>query len=72
MVNNTLVIGRRIPVGAAITGLVTFFGDYWNVSHPDMALSVAAWGGLAVTLSALAQLAVVNMIGITTPDDPEE
>ena len=63
--NKSIIIGKRIPIGAAITGIITFAGDLWNTIHPDMALSVAAWGGLAAAITALAQIVVVNTLGVT-------
>jgi len=63
-----MVLGKRIPVGVACTGAITFAGDIWNVTHPEMALSVAAWGGLAACLTACLQVAVVNIGGVTNAD----
>lgn len=68
---NQIVIGKRIPVGAAVTGLVTFGGDFWNTLNPEMALSTAAWGGLAAALTALVQIIVVNVWGVTNVRTPE-
>lgn len=64
--SSAFVIGERIPVGAAVGGLVTFFGEVWNMTHPEAALSVAAVGGISVALVALAQVLVVNFRGVTT------
>ena len=64
---NNLVIGKRIPVGAAVTGLTTFGAAIWNITHPEMQFSVGEVGGLSITLSAIAQVFVVNYFGITQP-----
>ena len=66
--DNPIIIGKRIPIGAAISGLITFGAHVWNLTHPDAQLSVAAVGGLAITLTALAQVLVVNYFGVTTND----
>lgn len=66
---NNIVIGKRIPIGAAITGIITFLGDLWNATNPDAALSVAAWGGLAAAITAIAQIVVVNTWGVTSDKD---
>jgi len=66
-----LVVGKRIPIGAAVTGLITFIGDVWNTSHPEMALSVAAWGGLAAMVTAIVQLCVANIWGVTNASEPK-
>ena len=64
---DTVVIGKRIPVGAAVGGLVTFSGEIWNTLYPEAALSVSAVGGLSVALVALAQIVVVSRYGVTQP-----
>jgi hypothetical protein len=63
---NKIVVGQRIPVGAAVGGLVTFSGELWNMLHPEAQLSIAAVGGISVTLVAIAQIIVVNKFGVTT------
>ena len=62
---NDVVIGKRVPIGAAVGGLVTFCGELWNLTHPDAVLSVAAVGGLSVALVALTQVIVANTLGVT-------
>jgi len=62
---NNITIGKRIPIGAAVGGLVTFAGEIWNVTHPDAMLSVAAVGGLSMALVAITQIIVVNRYGVT-------
>ena len=64
---NGLVIGKRIPIGAAVTGLTTFGAFIWNSTHPEMQLSIGEVGGLAIALAAIAQVFVVNYFGITQP-----
>ena len=63
---DNIVIGKRIPIGAAVSGLITFGAHVWNITNPDAQLSVAAVGGLATTLTALVQVYVVNVYGVTS------
>ena len=62
---NSLVIGKRIPIGAAVGGLVAFGGEIYNMANPDSPLSVAAVVGLSTFLVAAVQVAVVNIWGVT-------
>ena len=62
-----MVFGKRMPVGAAVGGCVTFCGEIFNMLYPDLALSVSAVGGLSVALVAAAQIFVVNRYGISQP-----
>lgn len=62
---NNIVIGKRIPIGMAVGGLVTFAGEMWNIANPDAQLSVAAVGGLSTALVAAVQVYVVNAHGVT-------
>ena len=62
---DSLVIGKRIPVGAAVGGIVTFAGEVYNMLNPEAPLSVAAVGGLSTALVAVAQVLVVNTFGVT-------
>ena len=66
---NGLVIGKRIPIGAFVTGLTTFGAAIWNATHPEMQFSVGEVGGLAIALSAVAQVIVVTYFGITQPSE---
>jgi hypothetical protein len=70
---NTIIIGKRIPIGAATTGLIMFFGELWNATHPDLSLAMSAWGGLAAAVTAIVQICVVNLWGVTTgASEPKE
>jgi len=62
---NGIIVGKRIPIGAAIGGLITFGAYVWNLLNPDAQLSVAAVGGLSTTLTAVVQVLVVNYLGVT-------
>ena len=62
---NGIVIGKRIPIGAAVSGIITFLAHLWNLTNPDVQLSVAAVGGLSTTMVAIAQVIVVNKFGVT-------
>ena len=61
-----IVIGKRIPIGAAVNGLVLFGAEIYNMDQPpELQISLAIAGGLAVTLTAIVQLIVVNYFGVT-------
>ena len=62
---DNVVIGKRIPIGAAVSGAITFGAHVWNITNPDAQLSLAAVGGLATTATALTQILVVNALGVT-------
>ena len=62
---NNIVIGKRIPIGGAVNGLVLFGAEVYNVTHPETQISLAIAGGLAVTLTALVQIIIVNCYGVT-------
>ena len=55
---NTIIIGKRIPLGAAIGAVATVFANVF----PDHAASIVA-GSTAVIF--IAQIIVVNWIGVT-------
>ncbi len=64
--DNPIVIGKRIPIGTAINGVILFGADLWNKTHPDdVQLSLTVVAGLAVSITALAQVLVVNYYGVT-------
>lgn len=62
---NNIVIGKRIPIGAAVGGCIAFCGEIFNTLYPDIAISASALTGLSTALVALTQIIVVNKYGIT-------
>ena len=68
---SNLVVGKRVPIGAATTGLIMFLGDIWNTTPPDAALAMSAWGGLAATITAIVQIVVANLFGVTGVSDDQ-
>ncbi len=58
--NNGIIVGKRVPIGAAVNGTVLFGTEIYNVTHPELQISMAIAAGLAVTLTALIQILVVN------------
>ena len=62
---NGIIVGKRIPIGGAVNGFILFLGEIWNVSHPETQLSLTIVGGLAITITAIIQVAVVNLMGVT-------
>ena len=63
---NEIIIGKRVPIGAAVNGTVLFGAEIYNVTHPELQISMAIAAGLAVTLTAVIQILVVNYFGVTT------
>ena len=66
---NGLVIGKRIPVGMAINGALTLGAYMYNIYNPEDQIPVAVVGSMGVILTAFAQLAVVNLMGVTQAKD---
>ena len=69
---DNIIVGRRIPIGGAVNGLVIFSAEVWNITHPETIISLAVVGGLAITLTMLAQVIVVNCLGVTSADPPKK
>ena len=68
---NGIIIGKRVPIGAAVNGLILFGAEVWNVTHDSTQISLAIAGGLAVSLTALVQVLVVNYLGVTNAKSAE-
>lgn len=66
---NKIIVGKRVPIGAAVNGLVLFLGETWNLTHPETQLTMGVVGGLAVTLTMIVQIAVVNLFGVTVKEN---
>jgi uncharacterized MnhB-related membrane protein len=66
-----IIIGKRIPIGAAVNGAIIFLAHLYNLHNPDQALSVAAVGGLSTAVVAATQVLVVNVFGVTHADDSQ-
>ena len=62
---NQIVVGKRIPIGAAVSGLVTFGFSIWNMTHPEMQFSMGEVAAFAIPLTFLIQVIVVNCLGVT-------
>ena len=69
---NQIIVGKRIPIGGAVNGLVIFGAHVWNLTHPLTQLDLGVVGGLAVSLTMLAQVVVVNCLGVTSANPPKE
>ena len=63
---NQIVIGKRIPIGAAVGGLVAVAAWAWNSTTPDSALPAHIVQGITTAVVCAVQLAVVNVAGVTT------
>ena len=64
---NGIVVGKRIPIGVAVNGVVVSGAWYYNLDLPiEAQLSLLVIGGISAFLTALAQILVVNFLGVTT------
>jgi hypothetical protein len=63
---NNIVIGKRIPIGAAVGGCIAFCGEIFNNLYPDLAIGPSALTGLSTALVAFVQILVVNQYGVTS------
>jgi hypothetical protein len=62
---SNIVVGKRIPIGAAVAGAITFGFAIWNKTHPEMQFSVAEVGAFSTVVVASVQIFVVNYFGAT-------
>ena len=62
---NGIVIGKRIPIGAAAGALITTLGGIFNRLNPDLALTAVELSGVSTAIVALIQIYVVNKYGVT-------
>jgi hypothetical protein len=69
---NNIIVGKRVPIGAAVNGLVLFSAEVWNTVHGEVQISLAVAGGMAVTLTMIAQIIVVNCLGVTNAEPDKE
>lgn len=60
-----IVIGKRIPIGAIVGGLMGFGFSMWNATHPDAQISAGDAAGLTTATIGVVQLLVVNLFGVT-------
>ncbi len=67
-----IIVGRRIPIGGCVNGLIIFGAHVWNLTHPLTQLDLGVVGGLAVSLTMLAQMLVVNFLGVTHVGNDKE
>jgi len=64
---NELVIGKRIPIGAVVNGIVFLAAWYYNQGLPiEAQIPALIIGGLSTSITAVAQTIVVNYFGVTT------
>ena len=63
---NKIIVGKRIPVGAIIGGLMGFGFSMWNARNPESQVSAADAVGLTTAAIGVAQMLVVNYFGVTT------
>ncbi len=63
-----IIVGKRIPIGGAVNGLVLFGAHIFNLTHPDTQLDLGIVAGLAVSITMIAQVFVVNYFGVTNAE----
>ena len=68
---NNIVVGKRVPIGAAVNGIVIFGAHVWNLTH-ELQLDLGTVGLLAISLTAIAQILVVNLLGVTHAKSDQE
>jgi len=61
-----IIVGKRVPIGAAVNGIIIFVAWWYNLQNPDAPISIAAAGGLSTTLTVIVQIWVANKLGVTT------
>ena len=66
---DNIIIGKRIPVGAAVNGFTVFMFAIWNMKNPELAFSVLEVGAVATFATAIVQMLVVNILGVTHVGD---
>jgi hypothetical protein len=57
---NTVIIGKRIPIGVMVGSVATILANL----YPEYATSIVAG---ATVVTGLAQILVVNWLGVTGP-----
>lgn len=62
---NKLIIGKRIPIGAGVGGLVGFAVWLWNAKNPDIQIPAEVAVGVGTALTMIVQIIVVNLFGVT-------
>lgn len=55
---NNIIIGKRIPIGAAINSIAVIFAAFF----PNQAIAIMA---TAIPLTFIAQLIIANFLGVT-------
>ena len=66
--DNPIIVGKRIPIGAAVNGLILFGAHIFNLTHPDTQLDLGIVAGLAVSITMIVQVFVVNYFGVTNAE----
>lgn len=60
-----VIIGKRIPIGAVVGGLVSFGVWMWNAKNPETQIPAEQAVGLSTIAVGIAQILVVNRLGVT-------
>lgn len=62
---NNIVIGKRIPAGQIIGGIVAIFAYFYNAAHPEAPLSADVVVSITTVAIGVTQLIIVNRFGVT-------
>lgn len=62
---NSIVIGKRIPIGAAVGGIITLLSFLWDTTHPGNELPGHVVMAISTAAVAVVQVFVVNKYGAT-------
>lgn len=62
-----IVVGKRIPIGAIVGGIMSAAFFFWNAANPETPISAEAATGLTTAAIGIVQLITVNALGVTNP-----
>lgn len=62
-----IVVGKRIPIGSIVGGLMAGAFFFWNAKNPETPISAEAATGITTAVIGVVQLVTVNLLGVTRP-----
>ena len=62
---NSIVIGKRIPLGMVVGGVITILVHLWNLTHPEAIVTTEIAMAANTVAVGIAQIFVVNKFGVT-------
>lgn len=63
--NDQIIIGKRIPIGAIVGALITAAAITWDATHPESPVPAGLVSALSTVLVGITQIIVVNFFGVT-------